>query len=130
MIPAHPGLQGEPVYLDYNATTPLDPRVAEAMRPHLSDWMNKTADLCDRAAGTRRHPMTDAENANPHPPGDMTAAQTSVTQLELLAEKLGGRAFVTAVYGELVVSEGVTIIPVAKAGFGFGGGAGREVGAR
>ncbi|MEV5572108.1 cysteine desulfurase family protein [Spirillospora sp. NPDC052269] len=32
---AHPALDGEPVYLDYNATTPVDPRVADAMLPHL-----------------------------------------------------------------------------------------------
>ncbi|MDQ0939328.1 cysteine desulfurase family protein [Streptomyces sp. V1I1] len=38
MIPAHTGLQDGPVYLDYNATTPIDPRVAEAMRPYLADW--------------------------------------------------------------------------------------------
>ncbi|WP_405639039.1 cysteine desulfurase family protein [Streptomyces sp. NBC_00019] len=35
MIPAHPGLRGGPVYLDYNATTPVDPRVVDAMLPHL-----------------------------------------------------------------------------------------------
>ncbi|MGW0809216.1 cysteine desulfurase family protein [Nonomuraea sp. NPDC002799] len=34
---SHPALAGGPVYLDYNATTPVDPRVSEAMLPHLSD---------------------------------------------------------------------------------------------
>ncbi|KUO15707.1 sporulation protein [Streptomyces dysideae] len=60
---------------------------------------------------------------------DLTAAHASATLLERLAEKLGGRASVTAVYGEPVTAHGVTVIPVARIGFGFGGGAGREVGA-
>jgi hypothetical protein len=32
----HPGLAGGPVYLDYNATTPVDPRVTAAL-PYWSD---------------------------------------------------------------------------------------------
>ncbi|WP_328286986.1 aminotransferase class V-fold PLP-dependent enzyme [Streptomyces mutabilis] len=36
--PRHPGLAYGPVYLDYNATTPVEPRVVEAMSPHLTEF--------------------------------------------------------------------------------------------
>jgi cysteine desulfurase len=35
MMTVHPGLVAGPVYLDYNATTPIDPRVAAAAQPYL-----------------------------------------------------------------------------------------------
>jgi uncharacterized spore protein YtfJ len=48
--------------------------------------------------------------------------------LERLGEKLGGKASVSAVFGEPVDREGITIIPVSRVGFGFGGGAGSRRG--
>jgi uncharacterized spore protein YtfJ len=53
------------------------------------------------------------------------AATVAATLLERLAARLGGTACTAAVFGEPVVSGGVTVIPVARVGFGFGGGAGR-----
>jgi cysteine desulfurase len=35
--PRHPGLRNGPIYLDYNATTPADPRVVEAALPYLTE---------------------------------------------------------------------------------------------
>jgi uncharacterized spore protein YtfJ len=45
--------------------------------------------------------------------------------LERLAEKLGNKASVSAVFGEPVQCDGITIIPVARFGFGLGAGVGR-----
>lgn len=36
VVAQHPGLPGRPFYLDYNATTPVDPRVVAAMSPFLT----------------------------------------------------------------------------------------------
>lgn len=35
--PSHPGLSNGPIYLDYNATTPVEPRVVEAALPYLTE---------------------------------------------------------------------------------------------
>lgn len=39
----HPALADGPVYLDYNATTPVDPRVVDAMLPHLAHGFGNPA---------------------------------------------------------------------------------------
>ena len=44
--------------------------------------------------------------------------------IERMAERLGGKATVTAVFGEPIERNGVTVIPVARVRWGFGGGAG------
>ncbi|MDQ0951451.1 putative spore protein YtfJ [Streptomyces phaeochromogenes] len=91
-------------------------------------------------------PVKPVESVEPVKPGETTPARSpegltadfakdvpkdnpAVALLERLAEKLGGRASVTAVYGEPVTRGGVTVIPVAKVGLGFGVGVGREAGA-
>jgi cysteine desulfurase len=53
-LPPHPGLAGGPVYLDYNATTPVDPRVAEAMAPYLSDFFGNPSSSHPYAEAPRR----------------------------------------------------------------------------
>ncbi|WP_218002719.1 spore germination protein GerW family protein [Nocardia brevicatena] len=58
----------------------------------------------------------------------MAAAEASTGLLERLAERLGARASAKTVFGEPITAHGITIVPVARAGFGFGGGSGREIG--
>ncbi|MFE9643172.1 cysteine desulfurase family protein [Streptomyces sp. NPDC006365] len=53
-LPPHPGLVGGPVYLDYNATTPVDPRVAEAIHPYLADWFGNPSSSHPYAAAPKR----------------------------------------------------------------------------
>lgn len=45
--------------------------------------------------------------------------------VERMAERVGGKASVRAVFGDPIERDGVTVIPVAKVRWGFGGGAGR-----
>jgi uncharacterized spore protein YtfJ len=48
--------------------------------------------------------------------------------VERLAERVGASVHASAVFGEPVERGGVTVIPVAKASWGFGGGSGSEAG--
>jgi uncharacterized spore protein YtfJ len=56
---------------------------------------------------------------------EASVAGPTAEVLERLAEKLGTKASVSAVFGEPVARAGITIIPVARVGFGFGAGVGR-----
>jgi Sporulation protein YtfJ (Spore_YtfJ) len=48
--------------------------------------------------------------------------------MESIAERLGQSAGVSAVYGQPIERDGVTIIPVARVSWGFGGGSGTGTG--
>ncbi|WP_280336426.1 spore germination protein GerW family protein [Nocardia wallacei] len=61
------------------------------------------------------------------PEDSVGAAEASARLLERMATRLGGIASAATAFGTPIVSEGLTVVPVARAGFGFGGGAGREV---
>lgn len=50
----HPALAGRAVYLDYNATTPVDPRVLEAMLPALTTDFANPSSTHAYAEGPRR----------------------------------------------------------------------------
>jgi cysteine desulfurase len=58
----HPGLTGGPVYLDYNATTPVDPRVADAALPYLTTYFGNPSSAHSYAAQPRRA-VADAREA-------------------------------------------------------------------
>lgn len=46
--------------------------------------------------------------------------------LERLGERVGLRASAATVFGEPVERDGVTVVPVARAMYGFGGGSGQD----
>ncbi|GCE02837.1 cysteine desulfurase family protein [Dictyobacter aurantiacus] len=50
---AHPGLKDGPIYLDYNATTPVDPGVVDAMLPYLSTYFGNPSSAHAYAQVTR-----------------------------------------------------------------------------
>lgn len=86
-LPPHPGLADGPVYLDYNGTTPVDPRVAEAMRPHLTDFFGNPssshpyADAPRRALAEARAQVAGLIGA---PPGEVVFT-SSGSEADLLA---------------------------------------------
>lgn len=57
---------------------------------------------------------------------DLEKANSADRFIGTLAEKLGAVAQAATVFGQPVEREGITVIPVAKARWGFGGGAGQR----
>jgi uncharacterized spore protein YtfJ len=55
---------------------------------------------------------------------DLERTGSADTFIGTIAEKLGAVARAATVFGEPVERDGITVIPVAKARWGFGGGAG------
>lgn len=59
--PDHPGLAGRPIYLDYNATTPVDPRALAAAQPHLAEHFGNPSTIT--AYGEVAHAALDRARA-------------------------------------------------------------------
>ena len=57
-------------------------------------------------------------------------ARAQADFLERLAQRVGAAAQASAVFGAPVERDGLTVIPVAKATWGFGGGSGEKAGER
>src|SRR5205823_7855978 len=62
----------EPIYLDYNATTPLDPAVVEAMLPYLRDHFGNPSSshafgkMAHEAVEKAREQVAELIGAHPH----------------------------------------------------------------
>ena len=57
---------------------------------------------------------------------ELKKANTAKEFIAGIAEKLGATAKAATIFGEPVERDGITVIPVAKSRWGFGGGAGRR----
>ena len=57
---------------------------------------------------------------------DLEKTSSADSFIGTMAEKLGAVARASTVFGEPVERDGITVIPVAKARWGFGGGAGQR----
>jgi hypothetical protein len=94
-----------------------------------------TVDPLDPGAADRAAPIT---NGSVETRTEATMAETVTRQgvngtaressnlIESLVDRIGGQARASTIYGDAVERDGVTVIPVARAIWGFGGGSGRD----
>src|SRR6516164_8325876 len=95
-VPAHPGLAAGPVYLDYNAATPVDPRVAEAMAPYLIEHFGNPSSTHTYGERPRRA-LTEARQQV----ADLIGAQPE----EIVWTASGSEADLLALRGVLLASD-------------------------
>ena len=102
-----------------NGEQPGDPgegrEAAAAYDAAAADYAAAAADY-DAAAASYEAAVAEARKAGDGGPIDGF--------VERMAERVGGKASVRAVFGEPVERDGFTVIPVARVRWGFGGGAG------
>ncbi|MFF8952571.1 cysteine desulfurase family protein [Streptomyces sp. NPDC014940] len=93
--PTHPGLAGGPVYLDHNATTPVDPRVAQAMAPYLTEFFGNPSSGHSYADPPRRA-LTEAR--------ERVAALIGAAPGEIVFTASGSEADLLALRGAVLAS--------------------------
>ncbi|MEU2556119.1 cysteine desulfurase family protein [Streptomyces sp. NPDC013313] len=93
--PTHPGLVGGPVYLDHNATTPVDPRVAQAMAPYLTEFFGNPSSGHSYADPPRRA-LTEAR--------ERVAALIGAAPGEIVFTASGSEADLLALRGAVLAS--------------------------
>ncbi|MEV5735782.1 cysteine desulfurase family protein [Streptomyces sp. NPDC052292] len=91
----HPGLAGGPVYLDHNATTPVDPRVAQAMTPYLTEFFGNPSSGHSYADPPRRA-LTEAR--------ERVAALIGAAPGEIVFTASGSEADLLALRGAVLAS--------------------------
>jgi len=102
-LPTPVGLQGGPIYLDYNATTPVDPRVVEAMLPYLTTHFGNPSSSHHYAEQPRR--------------ALATARQQVASLIGALADELvltgsGSEADALAIHGTVMAHRGPSEVQV------------------
>jgi len=126
----------EPIYLDYNATTPVDPRVLEAMLPYFSgvygnpaNGLHRQGRLAARAVDEAREQVAELLGAQPHEiaftAGATESNNLAIDGLTRHATRLRHRILTTAVEHKAVLEpcqrlgrEGwdVIVLPVDRDG--------------